>query len=89
MSVFDQWSPWETIKEVRDESGRLISFAKTRALIKADGPSVTICPPGKAIGADDLRNWASRRLGGKSGVFNRKEAKRLKRWGRLGRSRND
>jgi hypothetical protein len=43
-------------------------------------PTVTICPPGKAIGADDLRNWAGRRLAGKFGVFNRKEKKTLKRW---------
>jgi hypothetical protein len=39
------WSPWETVNEVRDEGGRLLSFARTRSLItKAGGPSVTARP---------------------------------------------
>jgi len=46
---------------------------------------VTKLPPGKAYGADDLRNWASRRAAGRSGVFDnegfkkqRKVAKKLR-----------
>lgn len=29
---------------------------------------ITHCPPGAALGADDLRHWASRRLAGRSGM---------------------
>jgi len=29
---------------------------------------ITKCPPGAAYGADDLQNWAKRRLAGRSGI---------------------
>ena len=29
---------------------------------------VQICPPGRAVGADDLQRWSSRRAGGRSGA---------------------
>jgi hypothetical protein len=34
---------------------------------------VTICPPGAAEGSGDLREWATRRRGGASGVRNRQK----------------
>jgi len=37
-------------------------------------------PPGKAYGADDLTNWASRRLSGRSGVYDRGEVKGQEKW---------
>lgn len=37
---------------------------------------ITKCPPGKALGADDLQRWAHQRLRGRSGVpLTRKEKK--------------
>ncbi len=32
------------------------------------GPTVTVCPPGEALGARDLSEWASRRRGGRAGL---------------------
>ena len=39
---------------------------------------VTVCPPGRAKGAGDLQKWASRRLGGKFGVPEKKPEKPTK-----------
>jgi hypothetical protein len=39
---------------------------------------VTVCPPGRTKGAGDLQKWASRRLGGKFGVPEKKPEKPTK-----------
>ena len=45
--------------------------------------NVTKCPPGSAVGANDLKNWAERRLSGRSYFIandnNSKSAKHLTR----------
>jgi len=38
---------------------------------------ITKLPPGKALGADDLRRWAHQRLRGRSGVPMTKREKKL------------
>ena len=40
---------------------------------------VTICPPGEAIGARDLQEWAGRRAVGKSGVPDKELRKSVSR----------
>lgn len=37
---------------------------------------VKVLPPGKAFGADDLKNWSYRRARGRSGVFDKKALKK-------------
>lgn len=40
---------------------------------------ITKLPPGKAFGADDLRNWGHQRLGGRAGSYSWKEAKKQRK----------
>lgn len=49
--------------------------------------TVTVCPPGKAIGADDLHNWALRRTAGRSGV--RMTQKEREQFAKKSESRDD
>ena len=42
-------------------------MAKDRIGIDYGNVPITKLPPGKALGADDLANWAVRRAGGRSG----------------------
>lgn len=46
--------------------------------------TVTILPPGRAYGCDDLQKWARRRNAGAFGTLNAKQEKaekrKLKRW---------
>jgi hypothetical protein len=52
-----------------------------------DNVKITKLPPGKAYGADDLTNWSGRRLGGKFGVYDRKEIrKQIKSAAKLSKS---
>lgn len=46
---------------------------------------VTVCPPGQALGASDLTNWAHRRARGLSGSDGRKERKAARKWAGKGR----
>jgi hypothetical protein len=47
---------------------------------RAQGVKITKCPPGKALGADDLTTWAQRRATGKVGVPTpRKEEKKWRK----------
>jgi hypothetical protein len=39
---------------------------------------VTVCPPGEALGARDLQQWASRRSAGLSGTFVSKSERKQK-----------
>jgi hypothetical protein len=42
---------------------------------------VTKCPPGRALGCDDLQRWASSRSAGRSGVrSSREDREKLKAW---------
>jgi hypothetical protein len=50
--------------------------------VDCTGIPIKKCRHGRAIGADDLANWTSRRRSGKSGVFVKKDEKRLKKWGK-------
>ena len=49
-----------------------------------DEVKVTVLPPGRAYGAGDLSEWASRRMVGKAGVptgkQKRNEKRRLNSW---------
>jgi hypothetical protein len=41
-----------------------------------DEVEITVLPPGRAQGCDDLRQWGKRRLVGKSGVWDKKDRKK-------------
>ena len=41
----------------------------------SDEVKITILPPGRAEGCDDLRQWGSRRLVGNAGVWDKKDKK--------------
>ena len=45
----------------------------------SDEVKVTVLPPGRAEGCDDLRQWGSRRLVGKAGVWDKKDKTGKKR----------
>ncbi len=44
------------------------SLPKANGKSKARLPRVTKCPPGEALGARDLAEWATSRRGGRSGL---------------------
>lgn len=56
-----------------------ISMDEQWTVVNGQLVEVKILPPGKAYGADDLRNWSSRRLAGRSGVFDGKKAKKQRK----------
>lgn len=66
-------SEFRSVEQPRKET-------QTRLNTDITGMKVTKLPPGEAIGARDLHNWSSRRNANRTGVFNRKEAKKLKKW---------
>ena len=49
------------------KSGAQPKMAKDRIEIDYENVPITKLPPGKALGADDLTNWALRRSAGRSG----------------------
>jgi hypothetical protein len=82
-------------KKLRQEAARReITQAHDRALekaqvrIAADGTKITVFKPGKAQGADDMRDWAQRRNVGRAGVRDntdrnlteKQKRARMKRW---------